>query len=76
MNKNNTENSQILKTIKINTTLIDKLVEENIKLRKRMWDGANGLCSSDYPEVSRKRTHKKSENAVNERKSDPTTPSP
>ena len=41
-----------------------------------MWDGANGLCSSDYPEVSRKRTHKKSENAVNERESDPTTPSP
>ncbi|MDP7159171.1 MAG: hypothetical protein QF855_01045 [Candidatus Pacebacteria bacterium] len=76
MNKNNTENSQILKTIKINTTLIDKLVEENIKLRKRMWDGANGLCSSDYPEVSRKRTQEKSENAVNERESDPTTPSP
>ena len=59
-----------------NTTIIDKLIEENIKLRKRMWDGANGLCSSDYPEVSRKRTHEKSENAVFEEESDPTTPSP
>ena len=59
-----------------NTTIIDKLVEENIKLRKRMWDGANGLCSSDYPEVSRKRTHEKSENAVFEEESDPTAPSP
>ena len=38
MNKNNTKNSQILKTIKINTTLIDKLVEENIRLRKRLYE--------------------------------------
>ena len=67
---------KIMEKIMSNTTVIDKLVEENIKLRKRMWDGANGLCSSDYPEVSRKRTQEKSENAVNERKSDPTTPSP
>jgi len=67
---------QLREKIMSNTTVIDKLVEENIKLRKRMWEGANGLCSSDYPEVSRKRTHEKSENAVNERESDPTTPSP
>ena len=38
MNKNNTENSQILKTIKINTTLKDKLVEENIRLKKRLYE--------------------------------------
>jgi len=67
---------KIMEKIMSNTTVIDKLVEENIKLRKRMWDGANGLCSSDYPEVSRKRTQEKSENAVNERESDPTAPSP
>ena len=67
---------KIKEKIMSNTTIIDKLVEENIKLRKRMWDGANGLCSSDYPEVSRKRTHEKSENAVFEEESDPTTPSP
>ncbi len=66
----------IKEKIMSNTTVIDKLVEENIKLRKRMWDGANGLCSSDYPKVSRKRTQEKSENAAYERESDPTTPSP
>ena len=43
-----------MEKIMSNTTVIDKLVEENIKLRKRMWEGVNGLCSSDYPEVSRK----------------------
>mgnify|MGYP001306015725 CR=1 FL=1 len=67
---------QLREKIMSNTTIIDKLVEENIKLRKRMWDGANGLYSSDYPEVSRKRTHEKSENAVFEEESDPTAPSP
>ena len=67
---------KIREKIMSNTTIIDKLVEENIKLRKRMWDGANGLCSADYPEVSRKRTHEKSENAVFEEESDPTAPSP
>ena len=44
----------IKEKIMSNTTVIDKLVEENIKLRKRMWEGVNGLCSSDYPKVSRK----------------------
>ena len=46
------------KKILSNTTL----VEENIRLRKRLYEGVNGLCSSDYPKVSRKRIHEKSEN--------------
>ncbi len=66
---------KIMEKIMSNTTVIDKLVEENIKLRKRMWEGANGLCSSDYPEFTQNRTQEKSENDVCEREYDPTSES-
>ena len=52
-----------------------KITNKNIRAAKRFNNGLNGMKRSDYYS-SHNRTHKKSENAANERRSDSPAPKP